>query len=720
MFSNSKNILKKYFGYDDFRKGQEEIIKDVLKGRDVLAIMPTGAGKSICFQVPAILFEGITIVISPLISLMKDQVDNLNELGVKATYINSSLTEKQTTDRIYGILTGMYKLVYIAPERLESSNFCALIKDVNISFIAIDEAHCISQWAHDFRTSYKKISKFIEFLDTRPVIGAYTATATEVVKNDIIKLLKLNEPKVYVTGFDRKNLYFSVLRGENNQEYILSYVLKHKDSNGIIYAATRKETEYIYKFLVKNNVKVGLYHAGLSDKKREEVQNKFAYDDINVMVATNAFGMGIDKSNVRYVIHNNMPKNLEAYYQEAGRAGRDGEKSECILLFNPRDIQLQTYFIEETCLSIERKTNEYEKLRSITDYCYTSQCLRKYILEYFGENVNYDNCNNCGNCNDESTDKDISLEAKKIFSCVYRMKEKYGTHMITDVLKGSKNKKVIVNGLNKLSTYGLMKEYDKKFILNIINKLAADGYLRLTNDGYPVVKLTNRAIEALKDNTKIFIKIPKVIRKIQGYGELFVILKSIRKEISETEKIPPYIVFADASLNEMATNMPKNKKEFLNIKGVGELKYNKYGEKFLKAISVYMKEKSINQEDSIDLRLDNKAESKKEILVNDGEKSKKTPSYIITYEMFVEGNSLDKIKDIRNISLQTVQEHIVKCKEEGKDVNIKDFIPEKYINLISNTIVELNTHKLKLIKDALPEEVEYFWIKLVRCTCENN
>lgn len=385
MIYNIRSTLKKYFGYNSFRKGQEEAITDILEGRDVVAIMPTGSGKSVCFQIPAVIFDGVTIVISPLISLMKDQVDSLNELGIPSTYINSSLSEDEIESRIENMSDGKYKLVYIAPERLESDNFVYMLKEIKISFVAVDEAHCVSQWAHDFRPSYKRIASFISTLPKRPVVGAYTATATDAVKDDIIKLLNLMNPSLHITGFDRENLYFSVLKGEDNEKFILSYLEKHNGETGIIYASTRREAESIYNMLIQHNIKAGLYHAGLKDEERENIQNDFAYDNIQVMVATNAFGMGIDKSNVRFVIHNNMPKSIEAYYQEAGRAGRDGEKSDCILLFNPKDIQLQNYFIDQSTASPQVKANEYKKLRDMVDYCYTSKCLRKYILEYFGE-----------------------------------------------------------------------------------------------------------------------------------------------------------------------------------------------------------------------------------------------------------------------------------------------------------------------------------------------
>ncbi|MDF2879886.1 MAG: recQ [Clostridiaceae bacterium] len=698
MEENARLILRKYFGYDQFRKGQEEIINDVLNGCDTLAIMPTGAGKSICFQVPAMLFPGITLVISPLISLMKDQVDNLNKLGIEAVFINSTLSIDEQREIMTGIVNGKYKLVYIAPERLDSEVFCSVLKSINISFLAVDEAHCVSQWAHDFRPSYSKIASFISKLQRRPVIGAYTATATETVRYDIANLLKLQRPNVHITGFDRKNLFFSVLRGENNDGFILSYLSKHKGSTGIIYTSTRREADRLSHLLSSKKIKTGVYHAGLSEQERTEIQNKFAYDDIDVMVATNAFGMGIDKSNVRFVIHNNLPKNIEAYYQEAGRAGRDGEKSDCILLFQPKDIQLQTYFIEERQLPLDRKDYEYKNLRAMVDYCYTSKCLRKYMLEYFGEVVEKNNCESCGNCCDKSEKVDITIEAQKIFSCVYRSKERYGTNVVAEVLKGSNNKKIISYGLNEISTYGIMKEYKTKIISDMINKLAADGYLNLTVGTYPVLKLTNRALQVLKNNERVFMNVIKIEDQIQKDSELLESLKRLRKSLAVEEKVPPYIIFSDTTLKEVSEYLPLTKNEFLNIKGVGEIKFQRYGHKFMELIKQYSEEKEINKAPVSLLDI----------------KETKTPSHKLSYNLYKSGKSIDEICSIRNLSRQTIEAHFIKCLSEGEDIKVKNFIPEKYIKEIQTVIINNPTEKLKELKDFLPQEIEYFWIKLIR------
>lgn len=699
MEESARLVLKKYFGYDEFREGQEEIINDVLNGSDTLAIMPTGAGKSICFQVPAMLFSGVTLVISPLISLMKDQVDSLNKLGIEAAFINSTLNIEEQREVMLGIVNGKHKLVYIAPERLDSEMFCGALGNINISFVAVDEAHCVSQWAHDFRPSYSKIASFINSLPNRPVVGAYTATATDAVRYDITNLLKLNQPSVHITGFDRKNLVFSVLRGENNDGFILSYLSKHKGSTGIIYTSTRKEAERLCNLLNSKGIKAGVYHAGLSEMQRTEIQNKFAYDDIDVMVATNAFGMGIDKSNVRFVIHNNLPKNIEAYYQEAGRAGRDGEKSDCILLFQPKDIQLQTYFIEERQLPMERKDYEYKNLRAMVDYCYTSKCLRKYMLEYFGEVVERNNCGSCGNCCDTSEKVDITLEAQKIFSCVYRLRERYGTNVVAEVLKGSNNKKIISCRLNEVSTYGIMKEYKTKTISDIVNKLAADGYLNLTVGTYPVLKLTNRAFQVLKNKENVLMKVIKVEAQAQKDSKIFELLKSIRKSIAIEEKVPPYIIFSDTTLKEISEYLPASKKEFLNIKGVGEVKFQRYGHKFMELIKQYSEESKI---------------SKMPLKIADNIGENKTPSHELSYNLYKSGKSIDEICIIRNLSKQTIESHLIKCMGEGKNVEIKDFVPNRYIKVIESIIADKPDEKLKELKESLPEEIQYFWIKLIK------
>lgn len=587
MLENAKQILKKYYGYTSFRRGQEEIIESILDLRDTFAIMPTGAGKSLCFQIPALLMDGVTIVISPLISLMKDQVDTLCSMGIPASYINSSLEGYEVQQRIMQTITGEIKILYIAPERLESEQFCSTLAGVNISLIAVDEAHCVSQWGHDFRPSYASVSRMIRSLDKRPVVAAFTATATEEVKDDVVRLLELYNPEVFIAGFDRENLNFSVVRGDNKRDFILKYIEDNKDKTGIIYAATRKEVDNLCELLIKKGYKAGRYHAGLSDEERTKSQEEFIYDNINIIVATNAFGMGIDKSNVRYVIHYNMPRTMEAYYQEAGRAGRDGEPSECMLLFSAQDVLLQKFLIEQSVVSPERKLMEYKRLQIVVDYCHTPKCLRKYILEYFGEKDVKDNCGNCSTCLDDSELSDITIEAQKIFSCVYRVKQNYGSSLVADVLKGSKNKKVIDLRFNALSTYGLMKEYTVKEIKDIINVLVADDYLFLSGMEFPVLKLKEKAVSVLKGNERVMLKVQKKKAKKLEDNTLFELLKKLRKSISEREKVPPYIVFSDSTLREMSLTCPTDEAGLLEVKGVGEVKLQRYGEEFLEVIKSY-------------------------------------------------------------------------------------------------------------------------------------
>ncbi|UNC91985.1 DNA helicase RecQ [Candidatus Contubernalis alkaliaceticus] len=580
MLEQAKKILKKYYGYDSFKPGQEKVIGSLLEGRDTLAVMPTGAGKSVCYQIPAAVFDGVTIVISPLISLMKDQVDVLDNLGLPATFINSSLKGSEVKNRLAQAAQGNYKLIYVAPERLETEDFVELLKGINVSFLAVDEAHCVSQWGHDFRPSYRKIGPFAEKLSKNILIGAFTATATEGITKDIGKFLNLKRPNVYVTGFDRANLSFAVLRGENKSRFVQDFLGEDRNKSGIIYTATRKEVDNLFETLVRKGIKCGRYHAGMTEKERTSAQEAFLKDDIAIIVATNAFGMGIDKSNVRFVIHNNMPKNMEAYYQEAGRAGRDGEYAECILLFSAHDIMLQKYLIEQTVFSPQRRTNEYKKLQQMVDYCHTSRCLRKYILEYFGEEEIKDNCGNCSNCSEDYDSADITVEAQKILSCVFRIKERFGATVVAEVLKGSQNKKVRQLGFNSLSTYGLMKDYTLQEIKDMINLLTAEGYLHLTEGGFPVLKLGTGAAAVLKQKEKVWQKKRKRKEMVRD-DTLFEKLRILRKEIADRENIPPYIVFADSTLRELSALRPLDGESMLKVKGVGENKLARFGEEFL-------------------------------------------------------------------------------------------------------------------------------------------
>ena len=593
------DVLHKYYGYTSFRKGQENIITSIINKEDVLAIMPTGGGKSICYQVPALCLDGITIVISPLISLMKDQVDALKTMGVKARLINSSLSNSEYNEALEEIENDECKIIYIAPERLDSMDFVNIIRGKNISQVAIDEAHCVSQWGHDFRVSYKKIPYFINRLDKRPIVTAFTATASNEVREDIINILNLHNPAVYITGFDRENLSINIVKSSSKNKYTLDYVENHKNESGIIYASTRKEVETIYEGLLKRNYSVAKYHAGLSNEARKEYQENFINDDIKIMVATNAFGMGIDKPNIRWVLHYNMPQSIENYYQEIGRAGRDGEDSECVLLFSPGDVHTQKYLVEVGIENPDRKRVQYKKLQQMVDLVYSNTCYRKNILNYFGETF-LEDCNNCSNCLNEGEVVDKTLDAQKVISCIARMKRSFGATMIIDVLRGSKNKKVLDLGFDTLTTYGIMKNYSNEDLKTFINTLVSHGFLDVVENigprgSFPTIKLNEQSLKVIRQEIKVEFKEDKVTKSRYVENELYEMLVSLRSEIAKEEGIAPYMVFGDATLKNMASVYATNKEEMLNISGVGQIKYEKYGKRFEDIIEKYIEEKNIDK-----------------------------------------------------------------------------------------------------------------------------
>lgn len=584
----AKQILKTAFGYDSFRTGQEELVSGILAGRDAIGVMPTGAGKSICYQVPAAAMDGITLVVSPLISLMKDQVDALNQTGIPTTFINSTLTAAQLNSRFREIADGKYKLVYVAPERLESERFGRLLGELHIPFVAVDEAHCVSQWGHDFRPSYMSISRVLGLIRPRPIVAAFTATATDKVKEDIVRHLRLQDPVRVTTGYARDNLSLSVLKGADKKAYLADYVRSRPNDCGIVYASTRREVEDICSYLVKLGVRAGRYHAGLDEEERARGQEMFLYDELKIMVATNAFGMGIDKSNVRYVIHYNIPKNVESYYQEAGRAGRDGEPGECILLYAPQDVMTQKFLIEQGEGDEERKTIEYGNLHGMVEYCHTTECLQRYIVRYFGASDG-EACGRCSSCTDDREVADVTLDAQKIFSCVARMKQRFGITMTAKVLRGANDAKVRQFGFEQLPTYGALSSRKEKDIVNLINVLVADGYMKLTDSQYPVLTLTLEAKAVLEGKEQVFQRVAPTVRSASreeqlGDESLFEKLRQLRKSFAERERVPPFTIFHDATLRELCVQQPRTESDMLSVKGIGKHKYDKYGRAFLECI----------------------------------------------------------------------------------------------------------------------------------------
>ncbi|MGN7454715.1 DNA helicase RecQ [Paenibacillus pasadenensis] len=711
MLQEARELLKRVYGYDSFRQGQEGIIEAITGGRDTLAILPTGGGKSVCYQIPAMLMTGTTIVVSPLISLMKDQVDALRRVGVPAAYLNSSLGTGEYRDVLRAALNGEYKLLYIAPERLDGSMFGELSERMRIPMIAIDEAHCVSQWGHDFRPSYRQLAGWIGRMEDRPLVSAFTATATPEVADDITAMLGLREPSVFVSGFARENLSLSVVTGADKKRFLTQFLKERPDQSGIIYAATRKETEAVHEELLRQGIPAGKYHGGLGDAERAEAQEKFRFDETRVMVATNAFGMGIDKPNVRFVLHWQMPGDVESYYQEAGRAGRDGEESECVLLFEPQDVQIQRFLIEQGQGDEGRKSVQLSKLYAMMNFGRTERCLQQFIVDYFGEK-GVEPCGKCGNCLDKSERLDMTSEAQKALSCVGRMKGRFGVTMAAKVLKGSRDKKIIQFGLDRLSTYGLLREWPEREISDWLYWLVAEGYLRLSEGQYPTVSLTAEALPVLEGSKTVVRRKSTSVRRAASAaasGEaspLFEALRQWRKETAAREGVPPFMLFFDATLRELAAAAPASRDELLRVKGIGAAKADKYGDALL-AITSGEEAQAGRQPDLFQAADAGRAPARAEAsLSGRGESG----SHLATYEMFQAGGTIEQIAQERGISRVTAESHLMRCADEGLELDWSRIIPEDQEPLILEAASRLGADKLRPLKDALPPEVDYFAI----------
>ncbi len=693
------SLLGEYFGFNEFKDGQRNLIETVLNGNDALAVMPTGGGKSLCYQLPSLIFKGIVIVISPLISLMKDQVDSLDQMGIESTFINSTLDEEIYFQRIRNIEKGKYNLVYIAPERLNSQMFLNLTKKIEISMIAIDEAHCISQWGHDFRPSYREIPKFINSLEKRPVVSCYTATATKTVMKDIVDTIGLIDPLVSIVGFDRPNLFYNVIKPGNKYDYLKDYLENnYKSDSGIIYCSTRKTVESLVSRLSQDGYSVTGYHGGMLDSIRDRNQEDFIFNRKRIIIATNAFGMGIDKPDVRFVIHYNMPKNMEAYYQEAGRAGRDGEYSHCILLYSSQDIVKQKIIIQSNNSQIEREKQLYENLQYLVDYCNTNECLRKNILKYFGETYEKENCENCGNCLSDSQMIDITLEAQKILSCIYRMNQQYGITMVVQVLRGSRNKRILERKLNELSTYGIMKDYREETVKEIIMALTSMGYINVTLDKYPILILTEKSIPILKGKIKVYHKEDLLYPEKEEIKDidsrLFEELKEFRMNESRKQQVPAFVIFNDKTLEELSIKKPLTHSEFLSINGVGTKKYESYGNDLKEIIEKYRNIEEIekNKDDNKERHLDR---------------------YLKTYGLYRQEYTLEEMAEEREYTIGTIINHLEKCEDIGYKIDWSRFIDDNIEKYILDSIEKLNTNSLKEIKESLDDSISYDDIKIV-------
>ncbi|MFC4410877.1 DNA helicase RecQ [Chungangia koreensis] len=582
MLEKAIEQLNTYFGYSSFRPGQESVIEKVIEGENALCVMPTGGGKSICYQIPALVLDGTTIVVSPLISLMKDQVDALTAAGISAAFLNSSQSPYEMTKTLEMAKSGEYKLLYVAPERLESVSFMNDLREMKVPLIAVDEAHCISQWGHDFRPSYRSIGKLADCFPDRPVVLALTATATPVVREDICKQLQIKQQHTVMTGFERENLSFSVVKGQDRGKFLREYLKKNDKDAGIIYAATRKTVDQLYDSLKKGGVSVAKYHAGLSEEEREHAQERFLNDEVKVMVATNAFGMGIDKSNIRFCLHYQLPKNMESYYQEAGRAGRDGLPGECIVLYSSQDVQLQRFLIDQS-LERERIPMELEKLQGMVDYCHTENCLQQFIIHYFGD-LDASSCGKCGNCTDNRESHDVTKEVQMVLSCIVRMGQKFGKGMVAQVLTGSRNKKVLDFGFEDLPTYGILKEHSAKDVTNLIEFMISEELIGVSHGSMPIIYVTEKGKDVLLSKVTVHRKGTVVTKQISDDDPLFEELRLLRKNMAAEAGVPPFVIFSDKTLRDLCARRPATEDEMLDVHGIGINKMEKYGEPFLEAI----------------------------------------------------------------------------------------------------------------------------------------
>jgi ATP-dependent DNA helicase RecQ len=707
LITETEHILQTYFGYDTFRPGQAETIQHVLSQKNTLAVMPTGSGKSLCFQIPTLTLDGTAIIISPLISLMKDQVDALTTSGISATYINSSLSPAEQDERLRDITSGAYKFVYVAPERFESTYFKHIVGNLNIALVAFDEAHCISQWGHDFRPSYRSAVPLLKTFTNIPVFVALTATATEEVIADIQSLLDIDQEYVVKTGFERENLAFHLVKGRDRSTYIRAFLKEYPEASGIIYTATRKQADALYDQLNKRGIAAEKYHAGMSEQERKRTQAAFIHDEKTIMIATNAFGMGIDKSNVRYVIHYAMPMNIESYYQEAGRAGRDGEPSDCILLFSPQDVQLQKFLIERSEMEPAAEQNEYRKLQAMVNYCHTHSCLTAFIINYFTGRSDAGACGRCSNCVDARDKTDITEEAQMILSCVKRMGERFGVSMTAKVLRGSKDKKIMQFRLDSLSTYGILSAYSEKELTERIQFLVAEQLLATEEGKFPTLRLNERSVDVLKGKQAVWMYTAPVpsAGAVTDYDEgLFSVLRTMRKDIAAEQNVPPFVLFSDATLKDLCRYFPETKEDMLGIKGIGERKFEQYGQVFLEAILEW-------REANPDVRA--KVQITSAPTVRQRKQATSGSSHMESYKLFQGGKTIKDIAVMRDMVERTIEGHLFKAFKEGHPIAWEIFFNEEEERTVLEAHKGLEEKRLKLLKEALPEAYTYLMIKAV-------